>query len=137
MTIRNETERDSRDKAAEIRRKILSCLIDNGRLMISDLSEYCGYSVPTVTKYVNGLMDEGLVETAGKRSLTRGKKPTLYMTRDDAKYFIGVDIQQHALMICAMNLSGGVIEETSLLEMVYSNTPPLFGNDVRGCTAIH
>ncbi len=124
MTEWNETEHENPDRAGEIRRKILKCLIENGRLMISDLSGLCGYSVPTVTKYINGLMDAGLVVAAGKRSLTRGKKPTVYMTREDAKYFIGVDIQRHSLMICAMDLSGNVIAETSLPDMVYSNTPP-------------
>lgn len=137
MTGRRKTEYGDYDRAGEIRRRIMECLIENGRLMISDLSELCGYSVPTVTKYIDGLMDAGLVTTAGKRSLTRGKKPMLYMTRDDAEYFIGVDIQQHALMICAMNLSGAVIAETSLPEMVYSNTPPLFGNNVRNGDAVH
>lgn len=133
----SETDAAGRDKAGEIRRKILRCLIDNGKMMISDISEQCGYSVPTVTKYINGLMDSGLVVTAGKKSRNRGKKPVVYMTKADAKCFIGVDIQRHALMMCAMDLSGNVSGEASLPELVYSNTPPLSGRNVRCCDAIH
>lgn len=133
----SETDAAGRDKAGEIRRKILRCLIDNGKMMISDISEQCGYSVPTVTKYINGLMDSGLVVTAGKKSRNRGKKPVVYMTKADAKCFVGVDIQRHALMMCAMDLYGNVSGEASLPELVYSNTPPLSGRNVRRCDAIH
>lgn len=137
MDQNSGTWSESRNKAAQIRQQILRCLIDRGRMMISDIAEQCGYSVPTVTKYINGLIEAGLVEAAGKKSMTRGKKPVVYMTRAEAKYFIGVDIQRHTLMLCAMDLSGNVVGEASLQELVYSNTPPLFGRNVRSGDAFH
>lgn len=137
MNPNSGTDSGSRDKAAQIRRRILRCLIERGRMMISDIAEQCGYSVPTVTKYINGLIEAGIVEAAGKKSLTRGKKPVVYMTRAEAKYFIGVDIHRHALMLCAMDLAGNVVGEASLQEMTYSNTPPLPGRNVRGCGPLH
>lgn len=118
----SESERPG--KAREIRKSILRCLMDSGRMMISDISEHCGYSIPTVTKYINTLMEQGLVTAAGKKSLNRGKKPMVYKTRSDARYFVGVDIQSHALQMCAMDLSGNVIAEDECLDFVYSNTPP-------------
>lgn len=105
--------------------------MDSGRMMISDISEHCGYSIPTVTKYINTLMEQGLVTAAGKKSLNRGKKPMVYKTRSDARYFVGVDIQSHALQMCAMDLSGNVIAEDECLDFVYSNTPPLHGRNVQ------
>lgn len=125
----SESERPG--KAREIRKSILRCLMDSGRMMISDISEHCGYSIPTVTKYINTLMDQGLVTAAGKKSLNRGKKPMVYKTCSDARYFVGVDIQSHALQMCAMDLSGNVIAEDECLGFVYSNTPPLHGRNVQ------
>ena len=55
----------------------------------------------------------------------------VYKTCSDARYFVGVDIQSHALQMCAMDLSGNVITEGECLDFVYSNTPPLHGRNVQ------
>ena len=136
MEEQNHTEYDGQEKAEEIRRQVLHCLIENGGLMISDISSRCGYSVPTVAKYINALIRRGLVMSAGKKSYSRGKKPTIYMCCRDAAYFIGVDLQSHALFICAMALSGEIIAEEFHHNLLYSNTP-LFGRCLHQSEQFH
>ena len=109
-----------------VKRAILRRLTESEGVMISDLAEDCGFSVPTVTKYINELLKEGLVIAAGKITQSRGKHPSVYKINPSSKYFVGVDIKRDSLRLAIINLAGDVIREEIITDFLFSNSIPYF-----------
>ena len=54
-------------KNAVLRRRILGLCINDGDFSLADLSKELGTSIPTTTKLVEELLEEGLLEELGKQ----------------------------------------------------------------------
>ena len=61
MTFKFIQEINSGYKNAYLKREIICCYINNGECTLADLGREMGLSVPTVTKLVAELMDDGFV----------------------------------------------------------------------------
>jgi DNA-binding MarR family transcriptional regulator len=55
-------ERTSRTTFGESRFRILSCLVEDGPLTVSQIAESCRVSVPAISRMLNHLEETGLVE---------------------------------------------------------------------------
>lgn len=95
-------------------------------MMISDLADCCGFSVPTITKYISELLKENLVMPSGKIIQSRGKHPAIYKINPNSKYFAGVDIKRDSLRLALVNLAGDVIKENIISDYHFSNSLPYF-----------
>lgn len=80
-----------------------------GDLSIPELSKLVSLSVPSVTKLLNELMDDGFVADMGKQSVAGGRQPIIYGLNPDAGYFIGVEIQNKGVKMMAMNFKGKIL----------------------------
>lgn len=106
-----------------IKDAILRHCIYEGNQMIPQMAASLGYSVPTVAKYVGELINEGYFIECGKMDSHRGRKPVIYGVNPSACYFVGVDISRFALNIGLMNISGQIINEASVDDFYFDNTP--------------
>lgn len=119
------TELHDGSGAGIIKNRILQYCMSHGNDMIPTLAAAIGYSVPTVTKYLNELRDDGFILEQGKASSERGRRPSLYGINPDACCFIGVDIKRFTLCIAQMNLMGTIVRNQVVKGFNFENTPPV------------
>lgn len=112
-------------KSAILKKKIITHYIYNGSSTITDLSKELDLSVPTVTKFVSEMCEEGYINDYGKLETTGGRYPNLYGLNPESGYFIGVDIKRFAINIALINFKGDMME----LKM---NIPYNFENSIEG-----
>jgi predicted NBD/HSP70 family sugar kinase len=110
------------NKNAILKRETIRRYFASGDVSIIDLSEEMGLSVPTVTKLVRELIDEGFVLDFGKQGTNGGRKPNIYGVNPAAGYFIGVDIKNDFVEIGAMDFKGAMIELRTGIPFTMENT---------------
>lgn len=111
------------NKADSIKRDILRFYALNGDSCISDLGKEMNLSIPTVTKFIAELIDEGYVIDFGKQDTNGGRKPNIYGLNPDAGYFIGVDIKRHSLSMGVLDFKGDLLFSESNIIFKLENTP--------------
>ena len=104
------TFRDKKDNKNSILKKtILRLCIQSGEYSIAALSEQINTSVPTVTKLIGELMDEGFMIELGKSGTSGGRRPSIYGLNPEAGYFIGLDIRHTHASIAVTDFKGGLV----------------------------
>jgi len=117
----NEIEKGS--KNALIKKRIINHYIQNKTSTITELSRDVDLSIPTVTKLIGEMHDEGYIEAYGKLETNGGRYPHLYGLNASSGYFIGVDIKQFEISIGLINLNGEMISLSSSIPYQLENTP--------------
>lgn len=97
------------NKTAILKQEIIRHYISKGNLSIPSLSHEMNMSVPTITKLVRDLMDEGFVEDFGKQGTNGGRLPSIYGLKHDAGYFVGVDFKVNAMDVGTIDFKGEMI----------------------------
>ncbi len=97
---------DPESKTSALKREILRLCIIKGGYSIADLSKDTNTSVPTVTKFIGELMDDGFIQDLGKQGTAGGRRPSIYGLNPEAGYFIGVDISRQHFHIAIADFSG-------------------------------
>ena len=101
---------DKKDNKNSILKKtILRLCIQNGEYSIAALSEQINTSVPTVTKLIGELVDEGFMIELGKSGTSGGRRPSIYGLNPEAGYFIGLDIRHTHASVAVTDFKGGLI----------------------------
>lgn len=108
-------------KNALLKKRIITHYIYNGSSTITDLAKELDLSVPTVTKFISEMCEEGYINDYGKLETCGGRHPSIYGLNPESGYFIGVDIKKFAINIGLINFKGDMLE----LNM---NTPYKFEN---------
>ena len=108
-------------KNALLKKRIITHYIYNGSSTITDLAKELDLSVPTVTKFISEMCEEGYINDYGKLETSGGRHPSIYGLNPESGYFIGVDIKKIAINIGLINFKGDMLE----LNM---NTPYKFEN---------
>ena len=96
-------------KNTALKKKILSLCVEDGRYSIAELSKHTGTSVPTVTKLIGELIEEGFIVDLGKLGTSGGRRPSIYGLNPSAGYFIGVDVGTHAASVAVTDFKGELI----------------------------
>lgn len=97
-------------KNALLKKRIITHYIYNGSSTITDLSKELDLSVPTVTKFISEMCDDGYINDYGKLETSGGRHPSLYGLNPESGYFIGVDIKKFAINIGLINFKGDMVE---------------------------
>ncbi|WP_321333340.1 ROK family transcriptional regulator [uncultured Bacteroides sp.] len=112
-------------KSALVKKRIITHYIYNGSSTITDLSKELDLSVPTVTKFIGEMCEDGYLNDYGKLETSGGRHPSLYGLNPESGYFIGVDIKKFAINIGIINFKGEMVE----LKM---NIPYKLENSIEG-----
>lgn len=126
MSARLIEEINSGSKSSLLKKSILSHYINNGEGSLSELSREMGISVPTITKLVSELIDEGYVIDYGKQETAGGRRPNVYGLNDESAYFLGVDIQRRSVYMALMNFKGELVGAIQHIPYVFENTQEKF-----------
>ncbi len=97
-------------KNALVKKRIITYYIYNGSSTIPDLSRELELSVPTVTKLIGEMYEDGYINDYGKLETSGGRHPNLYGLNPESGYFIGVDIKKFAVNIGLINFKGDMME---------------------------
>ena len=110
-------------KNALLKKRIITHYIYSGNSTLTDLSKELDLSVPTVTKFVSEMCEEGYINEYGKLETTGGRHPILYGLNPESGYFIGVDIKKFAVNIGLINFKGDMVDLKMDIPYKLENTP--------------
>ncbi|WP_373155251.1 ROK family transcriptional regulator [Bacteroides cellulosilyticus] len=110
-------------KNAQLKKRIITHYIYNGGSTIPDLAKELDLSIPTVTKFINEMCEDGYINDYGKLETSGGRHPSLYGLNPNSGYFIGVDIKKFAVNIGLINFKGDMVELKMNIPFKSENTP--------------
>lgn len=109
---------DTSSKNASTKREIIRLCISNSSHSIADLSKSLGLSVPTTTKLIGELIEEGFLQDEGKIGTSGGRRPNIYGLNPDAGYFVGVDVARRHVHLAVCNFKGEMVHFIQDIEFV-------------------
>lgn len=113
-------------KNSSIKQKILGLCVNEGDYSLADLSKELGTSIPTITKLVGELIEEGYLEDMGKQGTNGGRRPSIYGLNPSAGYFVGIDVHRNDVSIAVTNFKGQVVDIMDELPLTVNNTEESF-----------
>ena len=96
-------------KNALLKKAILRLCIKHNTNSISDFSKELSTSVPTVTKLLSEMIDEGLLQDEGKIDTKGGRRPSTFGLNPAAGYFVGVDVSRQHFHIAVCDFKGNLV----------------------------
>ena len=96
-------------KNLQLKKKILGHCINDGNFSLADLSKEINISIPTTTRLIEELMDEGFIEDMGKQDTNGGRRPSIYGLNPSAGYFVGTDIEKSTISIAITDFKGQIV----------------------------
>lgn len=90
---------------------IMRCIKTHGPLSRVDICEKTSLSKPTVTRVINQLIQDGLLEEANITETVRGRHPVNIDFRPDAAYCFGVNISKNHLRVALINLKLQIVDK--------------------------
>lgn len=124
QTLLNEIDKGS--KNALLKKKIITHYIYNGSSTITELSKELNLSIPTVTKFIGEMSEDGFINEYGKLETSGGRHPILYGLNPESGYFIGVDMNRFSLDIGMINFKGDLIFHKGSIPYDLENTTQAF-----------
>lgn len=103
-------------------KRIITYLMHNHSSTIPDLAKDIDLSIPTVTKFIMELVEEGYIMNYGKQETSEGRPPNLYGLNPDSAYMVGVYIKASCLNIGLMNFTGDMVDVQMGVECRLYNT---------------
>ena len=117
---------DSTGKNAVIKRDIIRLCIQHNESSISYFSKTLGISVPTITKLIGELIDDGYILDEGKIGTSGGRRPSIYGLNPDAGYFVGIDVARHHFHVAITDFKGNMLKYIEDIEFVLESSGASF-----------
>ncbi|MDD2244006.1 MAG: ROK family transcriptional regulator [Dysgonamonadaceae bacterium] len=117
---------DNNPKNIQIRKNIINHFVTEGNDTIAELAKLLDLSVPTVTKFISELTENGFLMEYGKIQTNGGRHPLLYGLNPSSVYFVGADMTRHHLSIALMNFRGDIVSHQMGIQYTFENTPESF-----------
>lgn len=92
----------------ESQKGILRECIRQGACSIAAFSKALNISIPTATKQVQELIDQGFLQDEGKVGTSGGRRPNTYGLNPEAGYFVGVDVARQHFHLAIADFKGTV-----------------------------
>ncbi|MBO5419959.1 MAG: ROK family transcriptional regulator [Bacteroidales bacterium] len=113
-------------KNAILKQNIISLCINEGDYSIAELSKELNTSIPTITKLVVELIEDGILIDMGKQGTNGGRRPSIYGLNPAAGYFIGIDIRRHHYSIAIIDFKGQTVSYNDDRPFVLGNSEESF-----------
>lgn len=118
----NDKSSGTEYKNGLLKKSILVHLATNDGVTIAELAKGLNISVPTVTKLLTDLKEDGYLEDNGKIETAGGRRPNIFGLSAGALYFIGVDVRRRRIDIVLLDFQGKVVSKKEELPYVLENT---------------
>ena len=129
---RQQTKEHNRDL-------VLKTFFDHESISRAEIARITGLTRATVSSIVSSFLEEGLVERIGRGESIGGKAPVLLSIVDDARYLIGINLEQDKFIGAIINLRGEIKEEIAIplgekdgqgaIELIYQILDHLYAQD--------
>jgi predicted NBD/HSP70 family sugar kinase len=86
-------------KLIKLKKSIIKRLALSGEATIAELCTETDFSIPTVTKIISELKEEGIVFETGKVGTAGGRRPSQYGINPNACYYLGVEVRRNSISI--------------------------------------
>lgn len=113
-------------KNSSLKQRIIGLCISDGDYSLADLSRELDTSIPTTTKLVGELVEDGLLMDMGKVGTNGGRRPSIFGLNPAAGYFVGVDIRSDFINIAVTDFKGTLIDFHERLEYIAQNSEKSF-----------
>lgn len=110
-------------KSAELKNIIIKCLYFDKALSCAELSEILDKSIPSISKAVNELIEEGFVVEQGYAPSSGGRRPLMYSLQPQAMYILTVAMDQLSTRIQMVDLLNNPVSEVAMTELKLLNNP--------------
>ncbi len=109
-------------KNAILKKQIIALCVNEGDYSIADLSKELSTSIPTITKLVGELIEEGFIVDMGKQGTNGGRRPSIYGLNPSAGYFVGIDVRKENIGIAVTNFKGQIVDVTIEYPFILRNS---------------
>ena len=109
-------------KNAILKKQIIALCVNEGDYSIADLSKELNTSIPTITKLVGELIEEGFIVDMGKQGTNGGRRPSIYGLNPSAGYFVGIDVRNNDIGVAITNFKGQIADVTVEFPFCIRNT---------------
>lgn len=123
MTSKFLTSSDDTSRNALLKKEIIHCCIANGDATIAELCKEINLSIPTVTKLIGELLEDGYIVDFGKQETSGGRKPSLYGLNPSSGYFVGVDVMRDRINLGVFDFKGDKVRIEEDVPYLLENTP--------------
>lgn len=106
-----------------LKKNILIRLAEQGEETIAELARCFNISVPTTTKLLMDLKEDGYLEDNGKIETAGGRRPNVFGLAADALYFLGVDVRRRRIEIILVDFQGKIVCRKDEIPYKLENTP--------------
>lgn len=105
-----------------MKQKILGMCINDGDFSIAEFSKELNASIPTVTRLIGELIEDGFIEDLGKTGTSGGRRPSIFGLNQSAGYFVGTDVRRHHISIAVTNFKGKLIDYKEDIPFILEGT---------------
>lgn len=119
----NENLKGITHKNNIIKRNIIAYMAVNGECTLSELTKELHISVPTITKLVQELIEENIVNDLGKVETPGGRRPNVFGLANSAIYFAGVNVARDNMTFVITDLQNNLIKEVTDNTFELQNRP--------------
>lgn len=113
-------------KNAALKQSIIKLCINDGDYSLADLSKELNTSIPTITKIVGELIEEGFLVDMGKIDTNGGRRPSIYGLNPSAGYFVGTEVRKHHVSIAVTDFKGHLVDYHEDIPYVVENSEDSF-----------
>lgn len=114
---------DNNNRNELLKKKIIHYYIANGDATIAEICKEMNLSIPTVTKLIGELQEDGYIQDFGKQETSGGRKPSIYGLNPTSGYFVGVDVLHDQINCAAVDFKGDKIRIEENIPYKLENTP--------------
>lgn len=93
------------------RGKVYRLIYDERQISKHDITRKLNMSLPTVSLYLNEMLDSGMIRLAGLSNSTGGRRATLYECNPRIKLAIGLEILAGEINLVAVDVVGGIVSK--------------------------
>jgi len=109
-------------KLIKLKKSIIKRLTLSGVATIAELCKETDFSIPTVTKIVSELIEEGIVSETGKVDTAGGRRPSQYGINPNACYYLGVEVKRNSINIGIQDFNNKFVQLSENILYTLENT---------------
>lgn len=109
-------------KLIKLKKSVIKHLTLTGETTIAELCKKTDFSIPTVTKIITELIEEGIVSENGKIGTAGGRRPSQYGINPNACYYLGVEVKRNSISIGIQDFNNSFVKLSENISYTLENT---------------